>query len=88
MGMTVGAILVSYDINRLHIDVKNAMKTLGYSDNWHYETGKAYQLPNTTLWRSKTTSDQAIADLKGVCSKLNVLLEKAVAVHATEFVGI
>ncbi len=86
--MTVGAILVSYDINRLHIEVKNAMKALGYTDNWHYGTGKTYQLPNTTLWKNNISSNQAISDLKSICARFNVLLEKAVAVNATEFVGV
>lgn len=88
MGMTVGAILVSYDINRLHVDVKNAMINLGYSQSWRYGLGTTYQLPNTTIWHENKSSNQAMADLVGVCNRLNVTLEKAVAVKVTEFVGV
>ncbi len=88
MGLTIGAILVSYDINKLHSEVKNVMIKMGYYENWRYGQGKVYQMPNTTLWHENKSSDQAISDLKGVCYSLNVTLEKAVAVKATEFVGV
>ncbi len=88
MGTTIGTILISYDVDSRHNAVKDAMKELGYYDNWHYEPTKTYYLPNTTLWHDKKSSDQAIADLKTVCSNLRVTLERAVAVKATEFVGI
>lgn len=89
MGITKGDVVLSYDINKLHTDVKTAMKAIGYLENWkHYNNGLSYQLPNTTLWKPNTTSDQAIVDIKTVCSKLSVTLEKALAVKATEFVGV
>lgn len=88
MGATIGAIVISYDINRLHNEVKNTMTNLGYTQSWRYGQGKEYQLPNTTLWHLNKSSDQAISDLKIVCNRLNVNLEKAIAVKATEFVGV
>ncbi len=33
-------------------------------------------------------SDQAILDLKGICNRLGIRLNKAVAVLADEFVGV
>lgn len=39
MGVTIGEIIVSYDVNKLHVDVKNAMKLLGYHERWHYPNG-------------------------------------------------
>jgi hypothetical protein len=89
MGTTVGAILVSYDVNKLHTLVKTALQNLGYHDNFkNANDPKTYLLPNTTMWHSTKSSDQAMNDLKSVCKNLQVTLEKAVAVKATEFVGI
>jgi len=87
MGTTIGAILISYDINKQHTYVKDAMIILGYSTNWNYTSKPTYYLPNTTLWHSNKSSNQAMSDLKNICIRLGVSLEKAVAVNATEFVG-
>ena len=88
MGATIGSILVSYDVNKLHVDVKNAMKLLGYREQWNYTNEKTYNLPNTTLWHSSKSSNHGITDLKTICSRLGVTLERAIAVKATEFVGV
>lgn len=88
MGNTIGAIILSYDVNKDHTKVKDAMKLKGYSESWNYPGTKSYSLPNTTLWHSAKSTDQAIADIKSVCLSLNVTLEKAIAVRATEFVGV
>lgn len=88
MGTTLGAVLLSYDVNTGHTSVKDAMKAKGYFENWHNTTGPIYKLPNTTLWHNSKSTDQAIADIKSVCLSLSVILEKAVAVKATDFVGI
>lgn len=88
MGTTIGNLLISYDINKSHTQVKAAMESLGYFDNFK-NTGDptTYFLPNTTLWHPKKSSNQAMIDLKTTCINLKVTLEKAVAVNATEFVG-
>jgi len=88
MGTTVGNVLMSYDINKSHSQVKTALEELGYLETFKYANDpKVYILPNTTLWHQSKTSDQAMADLKTVCKNLQVTLEKAVTVKATEFVG-
>lgn len=87
MGTTVGIVLISYDVNKSHTEVKDAMKANGYFENWHIGNGPTYYLPNTTLWHKSKSSDQAIADIKSVCTSLKVTLEKAVAVLANEFAG-
>lgn len=87
MGISIGNVLISYDVETSHTQVKDAMKQLGYMDAWRDGTVNR-QLPNTTLWHLQKSTDQAIADLKGVCAALRVKLEKAVAVRASEFVGI
>lgn len=88
MGTAIGTILISYDVDSRHKAVKDAMKELGYYDKWHYDPAKIYDLPNTTLWHDKKSTDQAITDLRRVCTNLSVKLERAVAVQATDFVGI
>jgi hypothetical protein len=40
------------------------------------------------MFHSRKSSDQAMNDLKTICRNLQVKLEKAVAVKASEFVGI
>ena len=89
MGNTIGVILFSYDVNRLHADVKKSMSDMGYSDSFMFEgKSKTYYLPNTTLWHSKKSSNQAVDDLQGICNSLGVSLEKAIGVLASEFNGI
>lgn len=89
MGTTIGNVLISYDVETGHTAVKDAMKALGYMETWKDgQTSKVYQMPNTTLWHSSKSSDGAIADIKQVCASLKVKLEKAVAVKASEFVGV
>ena len=88
MGSTVGTVVISYDINRLHTEVKERMISVGYFDNWHYNNEKSNEMPNTTLWHKQKSSDTAINDLRSICHQLNVNLEKAVAVLASEFAGV
>ena len=88
MGTTLGNVLISYDINKSHSQVKADMEKLGYFDYFSNPNDpKKYILPNTTLWHPIKSSDQAMADIKAVCKNLIVTLEKAVAVKASEFVG-
>ena len=89
MGNTIGNLLISYDVNRFHTDIKDKMEKMGYSDSFKYKgETKLYYLPNTTLWHTKKSSDQAINVIKTVCRSLGVNLEKAIAVLASEFVAI
>jgi hypothetical protein len=88
MGTTIGAVLISYDVNRSHTEVKARLEEMDYYDNFAYDNEPTKYLPNTTLWHKNKSSDQAINDLKSVCNSLGVLLEKAVSVRAFDFVGI
>lgn len=89
MGTTIGQVIISYDIEKNHTAVKKAMEALGYMDNWQNPTSKkSYDMPNTTLWHKEKSSDQAMVDLKKVCTDEKANLEKAVAVLKSEhFVG-
>lgn len=86
MGTTIGNVLISYDVNTKNPEVKAALLRLNYYEAFN-QGGKNYNLPNTTLFHQSKTSDQAMADMKKVCRDLNVTLEKAVSVKASEFVG-
>ena len=35
MGTTIGNILISYDVDKLHTPVKNALEELGYLDHFN-----------------------------------------------------
>ncbi|MET3028724.1 hypothetical protein ABXT06_18745 [Flavobacterium sp. UW10123] len=89
MGTTVANVLISYDIDKLHSSVKDALEKLGYLDRFKNPNDpKTYLLPNTTMWHPRKSSNQAMDDLKTVCRNLQVKLEKAVTVNASEFVGL
>jgi ribosomal protein S8 len=89
MGTTISDIVISYDIDKLHIEVKAEMVKKGYMTSWKsYDGSRSNPLPNTTLWCQNKSTNQAVADLKQVCSSLGVTLEKVVAVKADEFVGL
>jgi len=88
MGTTIGNVLLSYDVDKLHTQVKTELEDLGYLERFKKNNDtKTYTLPNTTLWHPKKSSNQAMIDLKTVCTNLKVTLEKAITVKATEFVG-
>jgi len=89
MGNTIGEVLISYDIDKLHTNVKKGMSDMGYNDNFKFQgETKTYYLPNTTLWHPKKSSNQAIIDLKTICRGLGVTLDKAISVLAKEFKAI
>jgi hypothetical protein len=89
MGTTIGNVLLSYDVDKSHTQVKMDMENLGYFDHFtNINDPKTYKLPNTTLWHPKKNSDEAMNDINRVCKSLQVTLERAVAVKATEFVGL
>lgn len=89
MGTTISNVLISYDVSAKNPEVKAALLELKYYDYFTLAgSTKKYLLPNTTLWHKTKSSDQAMADMKKVCADLKVTLEKAVAVKASEFVGI
>lgn len=89
MGITVMKVLISYDVSAKNPEVKAALLALNYYDHFTLgNTSKVYQLPDTTLWHKTKSSDQAMSDMKKVCTELKVTLEKAVAVNADEFIGL
>lgn len=88
MGITIGHVLISYDIKSKHNEVRQKLEDLGYADSFNFKNETiTYNLPNTTFWHHNKSSNQAMLDLKAICSQLNINLEKAITVRASEFVG-
>ena len=87
MSSKTGDCLISYDIDRNHVTVKSAMKTLGYMDRVTVG-GNTYALPNTTLWKNQTSTDTALSDLQRICRQTGTTLEKAITVLGTEWLGV
>lgn len=48
-------ILITYDINRRHPEVKNALLDEGFKDFWKTKEKTIHYLPNTTLWHPNLT---------------------------------
>lgn len=85
---TIGTVVLSYDINSLHTKVKKNLEDLGYLEQFKsVNNSTIYNLPNTTLWHEKKSSNQAMKDLKTICKDLKVTIEKAVAIRAFDPVG-
>lgn len=72
-------VLITYDVDSKHIEVKKKMKALGYADYVMGGSGKPVYLPNTTLWKTNTTPKDAVDHLRGTCDGLRVNLERAIA---------
>jgi len=78
MAETIGKIVLCYDINSKHNQVKDSLKELGYSDRWKkISTNVTYDMPNTTVWHPTKTVSQATADIRRVCNNLGVVLERS-----------
>lgn len=80
-------ILLTYDIEKDHVKIKNEMKKMGYKDFWKIDN-IVYYLPNTTLFRKGITCSQAKSDIQGVCHKSTVKLIRAIAVKFKGWDGI
>lgn len=88
MSNTLGTVLISYDLANGHTLVKQSMLSKGYYDGWQDDLTGSHKLPNTTLWKPNTSTDQALSDLRSACSEAAVgFSQRAVAVLATNWVG-
>jgi hypothetical protein len=81
-------VIITYDVDSKHVEVKARMKALGYIDSVAGTAGTTY-LPNTTLWRPSTTPQTAVEHLQGTCAALRVHLQRALAdIFTAEWRGI
>jgi hypothetical protein len=81
----MSTILLTYDIRQdrnrqIHTLVKDAMKRLGYSDQFKHENGIVY-LPNTALIKNNIAPKQAYDDLIAISRGLSAIVERAIAVR-------
>lgn len=72
------ASIITYDIVNKHTEVKEAMYTLGYDNKFWYDNKWVY-LPNTTLYHPTKTPTTGRDELRQVCFRLSVTLEKCFA---------
>jgi hypothetical protein len=90
-------ILLTYDLDKRHTEVKTAMIAKGYSKFWMNGQTR-YNLPNTTLYKSAAEMTPSVAtnDLQEVVAALNrgarpvnvIHIERMVAVEFTNWSGI
>lgn len=86
MSNVPGHVLISYDLNGGHFQVRRNMMNRGYAtaiklgDNNH-------TLPNTTLYKYNTSTDQALLDLRTACFEEGVALQHVVAVIGSQWVA-
>lgn len=81
---TAGKVVICYTIDKKHLEVKNAMKALGYFDDfWIFKQEKKYELTNGTLWHSKKRVSESTKDIKQICNELGVTLLKSFSVLAS-----
>lgn len=71
-------IIITYDVPNKHNDVKTEMFNLGYKDKFSDGTAYVY-LPNTTLYHASKTPAIARDEMKAVCLRLNVKLERCIS---------
>lgn len=81
MAETIGKIVLCYDVSDKHTKVKDALKELGYLENWQQlSTNTIYEMPDTTVWHKNKQVSQALRDITTVCNGLNVKLKKSFSV--------
>lgn len=79
------AIIVTYDVNDKHQELKQILFDKGYSDKIpHTDEGKPrpVYLPNTVVYHTSKTTEQGIDDVKAAAKSLGVKLERCIAVPA------
>lgn len=81
------SVLLTYDVDKLHISYKKALKAKGYSDYWT-ANNNTYYLPNTTLWKKDGAVTTAKTDMQNVAATLKIKLERAIAVEFSSWDGI
>lgn len=78
------AIVLTYDVNSRHTDIKNHLKTLGYTDTMRGTVDGGTDavecdLPNTTLYHPTRTKNQGKSDIDTTAAHFGAVVEKTVA---------
>jgi hypothetical protein len=88
-------VLITYDIDKRHSEVKQALLRMRFSDRWT-SNNITYYLPNTTFWANLPTAEkgkelfhEAIAELnQGQTNENKIKIERFMAVVFTSWSGI
>ena len=72
------ATIITYDIPSRHREVKQAMFQRGYVESFYDNTGRLVYLPNTTLYHRTNSPNTVLNELKDVCLRLGVHLERCI----------
>lgn len=81
------AVLLTYDVASMQSEVKAALQSKGYSDNWS-QNGLMIHLPSTTLWKSDESPAGALTDMRMVANVLRVRLLRCITVEFSATNGI
>lgn len=73
------ASIVTYDIPSKHAELKKELFDLGYKDQIPGTNCKIIYFPNTTVYHETKTPLEARGDVKAICTKLKINLERCVA---------
>jgi hypothetical protein len=81
-------ILITYDIDKRHPEVKSALIKAGFSDTWIKNQTK-YYLPNTTLWSISFSTLKLANDIfNKTIEDLNIGKTKDSSIHVKHFMSI
>lgn len=81
-------VLITYDLNIRHPEVKSELEKLGFADSWESNT-VTYYLPNTTLWHNNLlTTDNAENIFLNVIEDLNVGQPPQRIIKAERFIAV
>lgn len=81
-------VILTYDIDDEHIKFKKELKKLKYSDQIQGSKESKVNLPNTTMYHSSKTAKEAREDAKAVAKKLQVNLERCIAIEISTWAAI
>jgi len=82
------ATIVAYDVPSKHDDLKKALFELEYKDRIPGSSCKVIYFPNTTLYHSTKTAEQAREDVKSACKRLSISLDRCVATKWIDWAAI
>lgn len=73
------ASIITYDVPAKHREFKKALFELGYKDQIAGTTCKVIYFPNTTLYHATKRAIEAKDDVKAICKKIGISLERCIA---------
>lgn len=83
----MSSILITFEVTEKQSELRNSLMKLGYLDRWFFNN-KTYLLPVSTLWKTDTTPEKSINEIRKITQELNIKLEHAIAVPSSPWAGI